>query len=158
MNRMAAGAIALVLVIPLAGCGPSRLLGEPCGPSNLVTETRWLCKTDRPVCRWASEDGLIRTERGYCSAKVPGEYILSLGPGTKVDIINALYGQYGIQRIKEVKEWDGKGFYYLVTLTNDPGDFKMAEIAWSVSGFFSGTYVNVTPNYVYGRKRNESIR
>lgn len=160
MNRMAAGAIALVLVILLAGCGPSRLLGEPCGPSDLITETRWSCRTDRPYCRWASEEGLLRLDRGYCSAKVPGEYILTLGPWTKVEIINAIYGQYGIQRIKELKytgTQDGN-FYFLVTLTDDPGRFKMQQIAWSGTTWFGGTYstewirgtyVNTTPNYVF---------
>ncbi|SRR6266849_4172228 len=128
MNRITAGAIALVLAILLAGCAERRLAAR---------------------CQWVGDDGLV--QYSGCKTAVKGEYIVSLGMDTEVNIISEIYGRYGIKYIKEVKTTlQGKQHVrlFLVVLTDDPGHQKMFELASKATGLVR-PYVNVTPNYMH---------
>jgi len=129
MNRITAGAIALVSAILLAGCAQQRLAAQ---------------------CRWVtSGDDLVRY--GGCGPAIYGEYIVSLGMDTEVNIITEIYGRYGIKYIKEVQTTlQGKQYVrlYWVALTDDPGFQKMFELASKATGW-THPYVNVTPNYMH---------
>ena len=136
MNRITAGAIALVLAILLAGCSTQRFAAQ---------------------CRWVGDDGLV----GYrgCTTGKPGEYIVGLGANTDVNIINELYGIFGIRSIKQLRE---PPLYYsllgqkkmveptpifLLTITNDPGPQRMFDIGYDYGQLFGRAWVYVTPNY-----------
>jgi hypothetical protein len=135
MNRIAAGTIALVLGVLLAGCSTQRFANQ---------------------CRLAGDDGFVWYR--WCKSVIPGEYIVSLGEKHDVNVINELFGQFGIKSIKELREASPSCIrgctelvkplpMFLVTITNDPGPQKMFEIGYDYGQLFGRAWVYVTPNY-----------
>ena len=71
--------------------------------------------------------------------KVRGEYLVTLSAGADVEVITSVYGQFGIQKMKNV----GNNVV-LVTLSEDPGQTRMDEIGAQESRIEA-----IQPNLVY---------
>ncbi len=79
---------------------------------------------------------------------VPGEYLVTLAADTEVKAIADLYGQFGIQGIKDLGHFSlGRYRLLVVRLTEDPGPARMRELHRENAQFFA-----VQPNYVYRGK------
>jgi len=77
------------------------------------------------VCVYTPIDTrLMRTEFSSRQTRVPGEYLVTLAPGSDVKVITDLYGRF---RIKDVRDL-GRNIF-LVTITEDPGPAKMEELS-----------------------------
>jgi len=56
-------------------------------------------------------------------SRVPGEYLVTLSAGVEVEVITNLYGQFGIQTMK-----NAGNNVFLVTFSSDPGLARMEEL------------------------------
>ena len=72
-------------------------------------------------------------------SRVPGEYLITLVPGSDIKIIATLCGRFGIKSIKNL----GSNTF-LVILTEDPGPAKMEEL-----GGQNANVKAIQPNFVY---------
>src|SRR5690242_8902018 len=60
---------------------------------------------------------------GSAQTRVPGEYLVTLAEGADVKAIAAVYGRFGIKATRSL----GNNLF-LVTLAEDPGPEKLAEL------------------------------
>lgn len=77
--------------------------------------------------------------RSNAPDRAPGEYIVSILPGTDAASLRELYAPYGVRAVSDM----GNG-YMLIKLTRDPG---LAEI--QQKGAASGKIKDVQPNFIY---------
>jgi hypothetical protein len=70
---------------------------------------------------------------------VPGEYLVTLAPGSDVKAIADLYGRFGIKGTRDL------GYdLFLVILVDDPGPTRVEELRAQ-----SAQIKAIQPNYVY---------
>ncbi len=103
---------ALVIVVLVAGPGCGRAPGNP-GPMAV----------DVPAGQ----------------ARMPAQYIITLGPDADARVITDLYGHFGIRVVRELGH-----NVFLVILTEDPGPAAMEEIGGSDARIKA-----VQPNFIY---------
>jgi hypothetical protein len=139
MNRITAGAIALVLGIPLAGCQYVR------------------CETPNVMCSdlhynrvYVDSSGQILQEYSYKHDRapgqypvVPGQYLVTLAADAEVKPITDLYGQFGIQEIRTLGiVTRGRYRLFALRLSEDPGPARILELGRENTQVFS-----VTPSF-----------
>ena len=83
--------------------------------------------------------GLTTLDFSSRQTRVTGEYLVTLGPGAGVKVIDDLYGRFGIKGMKDL----GHNIF-LVTLSEDPGPVKMEELRGQ-----SSQVKAVQPNFKY---------
>lgn len=73
------------------------------------------------------------------SARVPGEYLVTLAPGADATVIEAVYGGLGLKSVQGLG-----GNVYLVTFGADPGPERVAALRAKDARLQA-----VQPNFVY---------
>ena len=86
-----------------------------------------------------TKPGLTSMDFSSRQTRVPGEYLVTLVPGTDVKVINDLYGRFGIKGIQDL----GLNIF-LVILTEDPGPTKMEELRGQ-----NAHVKAIQPNFIY---------
>jgi hypothetical protein len=80
--------------------------------------------------------------------RVPGEYLVTLAPGTDVKAIAELYGRFGIKGTRDM----GNNLF-LVTFTEDPGPAKIEELRSQ-----NAKIKAVQPNFIYRSSGSATFR
>ena len=76
-------------------------------------------------------------------SRVPGEYLVTVVARDRVAAIADLYGQFGIQDIRDLG-----GTVFLLLVTEDPGPARMEQVRVGSTHILA-----VQPNLVYGTSR-----
>lgn len=82
------------------------------------------------------------TPAGARQDRVPGEYLVTVAARDRVAAIADLYGQFGIQDIRDLG-----GTVFLLLVTEDPGPARMEQVRGG-----SAQILAVQPNLVYGTR------
>jgi hypothetical protein len=76
-------------------------------------------------------------------SRVPGQYLVTLGPGADVKVIAAVFGRFGIRDIRDLGQ-----DVYLMILTEDPGPAVLEELRGRDAHLKA-----IQPNFIYQTKK-----